>query len=490
MHISTSRHSRSNAPISTLDSAGGMVTVDGDAGEFVELEGPSDDVLGICLRQTADGPALELHVPRWAAEGQGQAVEEVLAREAHRALGPAFELPSDELGGPRLAVHLHRKDDADDGSGRLQVTATATATDRSREAEMLAQAEVVAGMGSWEFARETGAMRWSENFFRVYGLEPGEVPASAEEILARTHPDDRTLVQAEFDAMLSGLELQTMSHRIVLPDGDLRHVRVVLGVVEEGPDGVPLRFVGSVQDLTEIRRAEQEIQAHVAVAEALAAWPGLEPGAERLLEKLAGALECAGGVLWTPEDSHLVARVLWCDPTEDIGRYMEATRNARLAPGAGPPGLAWVGREPVLLKDAEFRAGGTDRARAARADDLGGAVAIPALDGADVVAVIELPFHADGYLTDRLLRSLAGIGHEIGQFLGRRRGQLVAARLSARELEVLQLSARGFTTAAAAEVLVVSPATVKTHLAHIYTKLGAPDRASAVAIALRLGLIA
>jgi PAS domain S-box-containing protein len=61
--------------------------------------------------------------------------------------------------------------------------------------------------------------------------------------------------------------------------------------------------------------------------------------------------------------------------------------------------------------------------------------------------------------------------------------------LTPRELEVLQLAAEGHSTEAIAARLVLSPGTVKTHFHHIYGKLGAPDRASAVATAMRLGLI-
>jgi DNA-binding NarL/FixJ family response regulator len=61
--------------------------------------------------------------------------------------------------------------------------------------------------------------------------------------------------------------------------------------------------------------------------------------------------------------------------------------------------------------------------------------------------------------------------------------------LSAREVEVLELVARGTTNREAAAQLFISEATVKTHLLHIYAKLGVPDRASAVAAAFDRGLL-
>ena len=61
--------------------------------------------------------------------------------------------------------------------------------------------------------------------------------------------------------------------------------------------------------------------------------------------------------------------------------------------------------------------------------------------------------------------------------------------LSARELDVLRLVARGATNRDAAAQLFISEATVKTHLLHIYAKLGVNDRAAAVAMAYETGLL-
>ena len=61
--------------------------------------------------------------------------------------------------------------------------------------------------------------------------------------------------------------------------------------------------------------------------------------------------------------------------------------------------------------------------------------------------------------------------------------------LSARELEVLGLTAAGMSSLEIGRALYLSPATVKTHLQRIYAKLGVSDRAAAVATAMRLGLV-
>jgi ATP/maltotriose-dependent transcriptional regulator MalT len=68
-------------------------------------------------------------------------------------------------------------------------------------------------------------------------------------------------------------------------------------------------------------------------------------------------------------------------------------------------------------------------------------------------------------------------------------GSEPAAQLTPREIEVLTLAADGLGGKELAEELVLSPGTVNTHFKHIYEKLGAPNRAAAVAKAMRLGLI-
>jgi two-component system nitrate/nitrite response regulator NarL len=81
------------------------------------------------------------------------------------------------------------------------------------------------------------------------------------------------------------------------------------------------------------------------------------------------------------------------------------------------------------------------------------------------------------------------VAHQLGQFFANRRGELGRPVLTARELEVLQLAAQGLSAPQTAVQLGISRTTVRTHLEHVYEKLGAGDKASAVAAALRRGLI-
>jgi len=326
----------------------------------------------------------------------------------------------------------------------------------ARNEALLEAAEELAQVGSWEWAPVEAAATWSDSVFRIFGLEPGEIVPTPEYVVEHTHPDDRERAIGIVEQLRFRGQLQPVEYRIVRPDHAVRHLRVTLVVAEER-GGRPYRLVGWVQDVTERRWAERQITAHFAVAESLVAWDALEPGGERLLAALAEAMGFGTGVLWVPRGGTLIARVTW---------------HAR---SAAPPelthvlaGRALAQREPV---------------------SLGPGIAVPAISGDEVLAVVELTSREEIELTGPLKQSLTGIGYELGQFLARRRGQLGEQLLTPRELEVLRLGARGLSARQTAERLVVSPATVRTHFENIYAKLEVSDKASAVATAMRRGLI-
>src|SRR5690349_2295990 len=67
----------------------------------------------------------------------------------------------------------------------------------------LETAEAIAHIGSWEWTLATGSVRWSDELYRIYGLEPGSAPITLDFFLSRIHPDERDRIQRAIQAALA-----------------------------------------------------------------------------------------------------------------------------------------------------------------------------------------------------------------------------------------------------------------------------------------------
>jgi PAS domain S-box-containing protein len=347
--------------------------------------------------------------------------------------------------------------------------------------------EELAGIGSWEWTPESGRLRWSDNLFRICGLRPREITPSLEYVLANCHPDDKELLERVTTERGQGGRYPEVRYRYVWPDGTVRHLTST--VVSAAPAGGRKRTViGTVQDVTEQHRTQLELAARFAVSDALAGWEAGVRGARRLVRDLAEALEFDFGAMWTPRDDFLAVWAVWQAHRLYSHQRELDLGDVHLRRGEGLTGSAWASARPAKVSDLTDDA----FARALALNDQSGlyvALALPATYGDEVLAVLTFASRRQAVLTDQFMHSLLGIGDEIGHFLARRRGELSAPALSARELQVIQLSATGYARRQIAEEIGLSEATIKTHMEHIYKKLGVPDRASAVAEVLRQGLI-
>jgi PAS domain S-box-containing protein len=347
------------------------------------------------------------------------------------------------------------------------------------------RAEELAGFGSWEWTPRR--ILWSDNLFRIYGLRPAELAPSAEHVFAHCHPDDRQRLERAHQALKHTGRRPNLRYRYVWPDGTVRHLRSTV-VSAAKAEGRSRKLIGTVQDVTNQHQAEIELAARFAVSDALSEWKPGTHGAMRLVRDLAEALEFEVGAMSVPRDDVLVAWVVWQARTSYSPARESTLRRLRLRRGDGLAGSAWASAVPTKLADLT-----DDASDAVQALDdqtgMHGLLAVPATYGDEVLAVLTFASRHQVVLTDQFVRSLLGVGNEIGHFLARRRSELSAPVLSPREVQVLQLSATGYARRQIATEIGVSEATVKTHFEHIYKKLGVPDRASAVGEALRQGLI-
>jgi DNA-binding CsgD family transcriptional regulator len=214
----------------------------------------------------------------------------------------------------------------------------------------------------------------------------------------------------------------------------------------------------------------------------LRSWPSFKQGAESLLCELARPLGHSAGALWLPDGDVLVARAVWTADGDERVVLEQLLAPLRLGRGTGLAGHAWMRAEPVSAKSSVS-------AFMPPAGGLRGSLGIPALASQGVVCVLELYSSSAPDFSERLMDVMATVAHELGTFFARRRGELELSPLTAREVQVLTLAALGLPVSSIGERLTISRGTVKSHLEHIYAKLGVVNRTAAVAQALRSGLI-
>ncbi len=130
---------------------------------------------------------------------------------------------------------------------------------RERE-RMLHEAQRLAQVGSWELDLDDpsdlrrGALRCSDECFRIFGYEPGQVAVNYDLFLQAVHPDDRDLVAAALARAVRGNAPYSIEHRIVRPDGTERVLFAWDKVITDST-GRPIRMVVTIQDITERKRA-------------------------------------------------------------------------------------------------------------------------------------------------------------------------------------------------------------------------------------------
>lgn len=149
------------------------------------------------------------------------------------------------------------------------ISARKEAETRLRRSEaLLAEAQRLAHLGSWEWNVLTDEVTLSNELYNLYGMQPEEGPRAAEILVERVHLEDRPRAVAIIRGAAETHEAFAFDYRVVLPDGSTKwlHAR---GEVETDAAGKTIRVHGTSQDLTERRAIEDRIRASLREKEAL-----------------------------------------------------------------------------------------------------------------------------------------------------------------------------------------------------------------------------
>src|SRR6478736_2582768 len=232
--------------------------------------------------------------------------------------------------------------------------------------DQLAEAQSIAKIGSWEWDVETDLVSWSDELYRIYGLDRTGLTPTYEGFLARIHPDDRARVAEVVGAALESDDAFDFEARVVRTNGAVAWIRGQ-GLVTRDPEGRARRMGGTTQDITEKKESEEALGLVTAMATAANEAATLEAALPAVL------LEVTRHTTWRPVVATFV----------DAGGVLSAP----LRPAAGTESSAI----PVEVgMDVAARAAATRSVVVEHSPDRSTMVAVPVVNEGRVACVLVL----------------------------------------------------------------------------------------------------
>jgi PAS domain S-box-containing protein len=336
----------------------------------------------------------------------------------------------------------------------------------------LEEAQSLAHVGYWERDLDTDVITWSDEAYRIFGLQPQKRILSLTELPELIHPEDRQMVVEAVAEALRGGRRYDVEYRVVRPGGEVRLVHsqgdvmkdeAARSIQEVNPDlrveglrnsGRLRRMFGTVQDITERKRAEQRIIAQHAVTQILAEATTLEEATPKILRAVCECLVWDVGALWRTDREAGVLRCVevWHKESIKVPEFEAASRETAFAPGMGAgvglPGRVWFRRQPDYIPDVARDS--IARAAIAAREGLHAAFGFPILFGGEVLGVIEFFSHEIRQPDRDLLSMMAGIGSQIGQFIERKQAEDALRHTQAELTHVTRVATLGEMTASIA----------------------------------------
>jgi DNA-binding CsgD family transcriptional regulator len=312
-------------------------------------------------------------------------------------------------------------------------------------------------VATFTWTPDTTELRPCSSLPSLLDLASGDERPLHERILDHLDGDDVDRLRAAVREVHAGSDPRSVELDLVA-GGAVRHLTATAVRAPSEGDGDD-SVMGVVHDMTRFRHAECALEVRNAVTAALANWQAV--GFDGLLGPLGTALGARAVTVWAPREAGLLPIARWHPEDETTPRIV--SRPGDVVTRAWKLGL------PVTAGQNEL--------------------AFPVITLNGVLAVIQFRSPDGLWISDTLTRLLGAVGRELGAFFFVRPLPTGARERSPREHEVLELAAQGLSAPEIAAHLVLSPATVRSHMRNVYEKLEVGDRVSAVVKALRAGLI-
>jgi PAS domain S-box-containing protein len=224
-----------------------------------QVSGPNESLSGVVIPIGVDGERGLVAAACYRSDFPDQIDQQLLSVAANSA-ATAFRNAHliNELRNAQKVL-CDREQELRTARDELEIKVAERTSELRRSEAYLAEAQRLSQTGSWAWSPGTDVRHWSEECYRVLGFDPRDGLPRTEELIQRIHPDDRSMFrESVMTAMHNKLD-EGVNYRIVHPGGAVRDIYSI-GHPVFSPSGDLIEYTGTVIDVTERKRAEQELQ--------------------------------------------------------------------------------------------------------------------------------------------------------------------------------------------------------------------------------------
>lgn len=226
----------------------------------------AETIFGYSAEQAIGMPAYRI-VPEQYREAMQRGFEQVMVNNERKIIGKTVEVAGQAKDGREFPIEMSLaewKTEAGqfftaiirDISERKQVEETLRASEAS-----LKFSQRVAHVGHWSWNTITNKVSWSDEMYRIFGLDPANFDGDLTKIIAQAiHPDDRDKVNNSNNAVLTEQKPTPLEYRVIWPDHSVHTVWAEAGGKILDENGKIVQLNGVVQDISERKQAEEEIR--------------------------------------------------------------------------------------------------------------------------------------------------------------------------------------------------------------------------------------